>query len=60
MQNQWTAFLNQDPNDPEVQFALESVKILTESKNNFLAKLSFETEPAEFGKVLSINNSKTQ
>jgi hypothetical protein len=53
MKNKWSAFLDQNYDVPEVQFALKSVKILTGTKKSFLKHLSFETEPAEYGKALS-------
>ena len=59
MQNKWSAFLDQNYDVPEVQFALKSVKNLTDTKEKFLKQLSFEAEPAEFGKVLSDYNLKT-
>ena len=60
MQNKWSAFLDQNYDVPEVQFALKSVKILTETKKRFLKHLSFETEPAEYRKVLSAYNLDIQ
>ena len=59
MQNKWSAFLDRNHDVPEVQHALKSAKILTDTKEKFLKQLSFEAEPAEFGKVLSDYNSKT-
>ena len=53
MQNKWSAFLDQNYDVPEVQFALKSVKILTETKKRFLKHLPFGAEPAEYGKALS-------
>ncbi|SVB64654.1 uncharacterized protein METZ01_LOCUS217508, partial [marine metagenome] len=44
---------------PEVQHALKSAKSLTDTKKKFLKQLSFEAEPAEFGKALSDYNLKT-
>ena len=60
MQNKWSAFLDQNYDVPEVQFALKSVKILTGTKKRFLKHLSFGAEPAEFGKVLSSYNLDIQ
>ena len=51
-----SAFLERNPEIPEVQSALHSIKILTESKDFFLKRLSFETEPAGFSKVLNPKN----
>ena len=59
MQNKWSAFLDRNYDVPEVKHALKSVKSLTDTKEKFLKQLSFEAEPAEFGKVLSDYNSKT-
>ena len=59
MQNKWSTFLDRNHDVPEVQHALKSVKSLTDTKEKFLKQLSFEAEPAEFGKVLSDYNSKT-
>ena len=53
MQNKWSTFLEQNYEAPEVQFAMKSVKILTETKKRFLKHLSFGAEPAEYGKALS-------
>ena len=60
MQNKCSAFLDQNYDVPEVQFALKSVKILTESKKRFLKHLPFGTEPAEYGKALSAYNFDIQ
>ena len=60
MKNKWSAFLDQNYDVPEVQFALKSVKILTETKKRFLNHLSFGTEPAEYWKVLSAYNLDIQ
>ena len=60
MQNKWSAFLDQNYDDPEVQFALKSVKILTRTKKRFLKHISFGAEPAEYGKVLSAYNLDIQ
>ena len=51
-----SAFLERNAEIPEVQSALHSIKILTESKDFFLKRLSFETEPAGFAKVLNAKN----
>ena len=53
MKYKWSAFLDQNYDVPEVQFALKSVKILTATKKRILKHLTFETEPAEYGKALS-------
>ena len=53
MQHNCSAFLERNADVPEVQSALISVKFLTESKNTFLKRLSFEAEPADFAKFLS-------
>ena len=58
MQQKWSAFLERNVAVPEVQSALKSVKKLTETKSNFLYRLSFEAEPSDFGKVLSVWNLK--
>jgi len=60
MKNKWSAFLDQNYDVPEVQFALKSVKILTGTKKRFLKYLSFGAEPSEFGKALSTYNSDKQ
>jgi len=60
MKNNWSAFLDQNYDVPEVQFALKSVKILTGTKKRFLKHLSFGAEPAEYGKALSTYNSDKQ
>ena len=60
MQNKWSAFLDQNYDVPEVQFALKSVKILTESKKRFLKHLPFCTVPALFVKALSAYNLDIQ
>ena len=60
MQNKWSAFLDQNYDDPEVQFALKSVKILTRTKKRFLKHISFGAEPSEYGKVLSAYNLDIQ
>ena len=60
MQNKWSAFLDQNYDVPEVQFALKSVKILTRTKKKFLKHLSFETEPTEYRKALSTYNLNIQ
>ena len=59
MQDKWSAYLDRNNDFPEVQHALKSVKSLTDTKEKFLKQLSFEAEPAEFGKVLSDYNLKT-
>ena len=59
MQNKWSAFLDRNHDVLEVQHALKSAKILTDTKEKFLKQLSFEAEPTEFGKVLSDYNLKT-
>ena len=59
MQNKWSAFLDRKTDVPEVQHALKSAKSLTNTKRKFLKQLSFEAEPAEFGKALSDYNLKT-
>ena len=51
-----SAFLERNTEVPEVKSALHSIKILTESKIFFLKRLSFETEPAGFAKVLNAKN----
>ena len=51
-----SAFLERNAEIPEVQSALHSIKILTESKYFFLKRLSFETEPVGFSKVLNAKN----
>ena len=51
-----SAFLERNAEIPEVQSALHSIKILTESKDFFLKRLSFETEPAGFAKVHNAKN----
>jgi hypothetical protein len=53
MQHNCSAFLERNADVPEVQSALISVKFLTESKNTFLKRLSFEAEPADYAKFLS-------
>ena len=60
MQNKWSAFLDQNYDDPEVQSAFKSVKILTRTKKRFLKHISFGAEPAEYGKVLSAYNLDIQ
>ena len=60
MKNKWSAFLDQNYDVPEVQFALKSVKILTGTKKRFLKHLPFGTEPAEYGKALSAYNLDIQ
>ena len=60
MQNKWSAFLDQNYDVPEVQFALKLVKILTGTKKRFLKHLSFETEPTEYRKALSAYNLNIQ
>ena len=59
MQNKWSAFLDRNHDVPEVQHALKSAKSLIDTKEKFLKQLSFEAEPAEFGKVLSDYHLKT-
>ena len=59
MQNKWSAYLDRNNDFPEVQQALKSAKSLTDTKEKFLKQLSFEAEPAEFGKALSDYNLKT-
>ena len=56
MLDKCSAFLERNAEIPEVQSALHSIKILTESKIFFLKRLSFETEPAGFAKVLNAKN----
>ena len=60
MQNKWSAFLDQNYDDPEVQFALKSVKTLSGTKKRFLKHISFGAEPGEYGKVLSAYNLDIQ
>ena len=59
MQNKWSAYLDRNNDFPEVQQALKSAKRLTDTKKKFLKQLSFEDEPAEFGKALSDYNLET-
>tara|TARA_B100001013_G_scaffold166609_1_gene99852 strand:- start:339 stop:518 length:180 start_codon:yes stop_codon:yes gene_type:complete len=59
MQNKWSAYLDRNNDFPEVQQALKSAKSLTDTKKKFLKQLSFEDEPAEFGKALSDYNLET-
>ena len=59
MQNKWSAFLDRKQEVPEVQYALKYIKNLTDTKKKFLKQLSFESEPAGFGKALSDYNLKT-
>ena len=56
MRNKCSAFIERNTEVPEVKSALHSIKILTESKFFFLKRLSFETEPAGFAKVLNAKN----
>ena len=56
MLHKCSAFLERNAEIPEVQSALHSIKILTESKIFFLKRLSFETELAGFSKVLNAKN----
>ena len=56
MRHKCSAFLERNTEVPEVKSALHSIKILTESNNFFLKRLSFETEPAGFAKVLNAKN----
>jgi len=56
MRHKYSAFLERNAEVPEVKSALHSIKILTESKFFFLKRLSFETEPAGFAKVLNAKN----
>jgi len=56
MRHKCSAFLERKTEVPEVKSALHSIKILTESKIFFLKRLSFETEPAGFAKVLNAKN----
>ena len=56
MRHKYSAFLERNTEVPEVKSALHSIKILTESKDFFLKRLSFETEPAGFAKVLNAKN----
>ena len=56
MRHKYSAFLERNAEVPEVKSALHSIKILTESKDFFLKRLSFETEPAGFSKVLNAKN----
>ena len=56
MRHKYSAFLERNAEIPEVQSALHSIKILTESKDYFLKRLSFETEPAGFAKFLNDKN----
>ena len=60
MQNKWSAFLDRNHDVPEVQHALKSAKSLTDTKEKFLKQLSFEAEPAEYGKALSAYNLDKQ
>ena len=52
MQHNWSAFLERKLDLPEVQSTLKSIKTLTETKSDFLQRLSFEAEPANFGNFL--------
>ena len=56
MRHKYSAFLERNTEVPEVKSALHAIKILTESKIFFLKRLSFETEPAGFAKVLNAKN----
>ena len=56
MRHKYSAFLERNTEVPEVKSALHSIKILTESKDFLLKRLSFETEPAGFAKVLNAKN----
>ena len=56
MRHKCSAFLERNTEVPEVKSALHSIKTLTESKIFFLKRLSFETEPAGFAKVLNAKN----
>ena len=56
MRHKCSDFLERNTEVPEVKSALHSIKILTESKIFFLKRLSFETEPAGFAKVLNAKN----
>ena len=51
MRHKWSAFFERNADVPEVESALKSAKILTETKTVFLHRLSFEAEPADFEKV---------
>jgi len=53
MRHKWSAFFERNADVPEVESALKSAKILTETKTVFLHRLSFEAEPADFEKVLA-------
>ena len=43
----------------EVKHVLKSANILADTKKKFLRQLTFEAEPAEFGKALSDYNLET-
>ena len=60
MGNKWSAFLDRNHNVPEVKLALKSTKILNDTKKKFLKQLSFEAEPADYGKTLSAYNLDKQ
>jgi len=60
MQNKWTAYLDRNHDVPEIQHALKSAKSLTDTKKKFLKQLSFEAEPADYGKTLSAYNLDKQ
>ena len=53
MQHKYLSFIERNVDVVEVQSALKSVKTLTKSKDIFLKRLSFESEPANFAKFLS-------
>ena len=53
MQHKYLSFIERNVDVVEVQAALKSVKSLTKSKDIFLKRLSFESEPANFAKFLS-------
>ena len=53
MQHKYLSFIERNVDVVEVQSALKSVKSLTKSKDIFLKRLSFESEPANFAKFLS-------
>jgi hypothetical protein len=53
MQHNYSAFLERNTEVPEVKSPLNSVKFLTQSKDIYLKRLSFEAEPVDFPKLLS-------
>ena len=60
MQHKCSAFLERNTAVPEVRSALQSLKMLTKSKDLFLKRLSFEAEPADFAKVLAVSKFNIQ